>query len=132
MIKIIVLIIFTLTILGCDTLRPQEDTAAVIRENDKIYIVDRTNKKWDVTHAVNQYGFNAASFQFGLGPNAIRPINNPQMISPGESGYPSSNSTTQIIGTTLYNSTRAYPLNVLSSHEIVNEIFAQRPVAVGY
>ncbi len=132
MIKTFIFLALTITIISCDALSPQEETAAVVREDDKIFIVDRTNKKWDVTHAVNEYGFRAESFQFGLGPNAIRPINNPQMISPGEPGYPSSSSTSQIIGTTLYNSTRAYPLNVLSSHEIVNETFAQRPVAVAY
>lgn len=130
--KIILVSVISFIFLSCDALSPQEEPAAVIREDNKIYIVDRTNKKWDVTHAVNQYGFNAGSFQFGLGPNAIKPINNPQMISPGEAGYPSNSNTAQVIGTTLYNSTRAYPLNVLSSHEIVNETFAQRPVAVGY
>ena len=131
MLKLSIFILLILTIFSCDTLSPQEDIK-VVKEDDKIYIVDRTNKKWDVTHAVNVYNFNAGSFQFGLGPFAIQPINNPDMISPGESGYPSNSSTSQVIGTFLYNHTRAYPLDVLSRHEIVNETFSGRPVAVGY
>jgi hypothetical protein len=131
MTKSIIFILLTFVIFSCDTFAPEEDTE-VVREDEKIYIVDRTNKKWDVTHAVEVYNFKAESFDHGLGPRAITPINNPEMISPGESGYPGSNETTQIIGTTLYNSTRAYPLNVLSRHEIVNEEFAGQPVAVGY
>ena len=131
MLKIIIVISSILTVFSCDTAIPQEEIK-IVREDDNIYIVDRTNKKWDVTHAVTEYGFKAESFQYGLGPNAIKPINNPQMINPGESGYPASNNTIQIIGTTLYSNIRAYPLNVLSNHEIVNETFTGLPVAVGY
>jgi len=131
MFKVIIVILLLLSVISCDTVAPQEDTE-VVREHDKIFIVDRTNKKWDVTHAVEVYNFQAASFNHGLGPFAIQPINDPEMAAPGEAGYPSSNETVQIIGANLYNDTRAYPLNVLTIHEIINESIAGQPLAVAY
>ncbi len=126
------LLIFILLFNSCELTNPGNETATVVRQGDKVYIIDRTEKKWDVTHAVDEYNFNANAFQYGLGPFAIQPIQNPQMISPGEAGYPDNNNTTQIIGTTLNNDTRAYPLNILSRHEMVNEKFGNLHVAVGY
>lgn len=117
---------------SCSALSPEEDNATVVQEDDKIFIVDRTNKKWDITHAVNEYNFNPNAFQYGLGPFAIQPINNPEMLSPGDAGYPSSTNATLVIGTTLNHDTRAYPLDVLSRHEIVNEKFGNRNFAIGY
>jgi len=131
MLKSFILICIILSVFSCDTLSPQDDTE-IIREDDKIYIVDNTSKKWDVTHASNVYGLHPNNFQYGLGPFAIEPINNPVMLSKGENGYPSSNNTSTVIGANFYNSVRAYPLNVLSRHEIVNEIFSDNHVAVAY
>ena len=44
---------------GCkDSIIVIDDSPAVIEEEEeKIFIVDRTNKKWDITHAVTSYGF---------------------------------------------------------------------------
>ena len=131
MFKAFIIILLLLSVIRCDTVAPEEDTE-IVRENDKIFIVDRTNKKWDVTHAVEVYNFQAAAFNHGLGPFAIQPINNPEMVSPGETGYPGTNETVQIIGANLFNDTRAYPLNVLTIHEIINETIAGQPLAVAY
>jgi hypothetical protein len=99
---------------------------------DSIFIIDYTGKRWDVTHAVNEYGFVADQFQFGLGPFAIRPILNPEMLSPGDAGYPASDESMRVIGTSLNGSVRAYPLHILISHEIADEKFGNIYVAVGY
>ena len=98
---------------------------------EKIYIVDRTGKQWDITHAVNVYNFRADGFQFGLGPHAIKPIINPEMLSPGDPDYPAPNET-QIIGATINGDTRAYPLDLLRFNEIANDSFGGIPVAVGF
>jgi hypothetical protein len=45
-------------------------SSAVLKEAEKIYIVDRTGERWDVTQAVS-LGFNPEGFQFGLGRNAF-------------------------------------------------------------
>ncbi len=95
-------------------------------------ITDRTGKTWDVTHAFEEYGFVPESFQYGLGPFAITPINNPQMLSPGDSGYPLDSDSFAILGTSLNGFTRAYPIRVMSRHEVANERFGEAHVAVAY
>ena len=117
---------------GCSSTAPEEQRAEVVTQNGKIFIVDRTGKHWDVTHAVEEYGFVANQFQFGLGPNAIRPILNPEMVSPGESGYPGAGETFLIIGTTIGGESRAYRISHLNFHEVVDESFGDVHVAVGW
>ena len=117
---------------GCEMINSSDDEAEVVTRGSQVLIRDNTGKEWDVTHAVKNYGFVASQFQFGLGPFAIRPILDPEMLNPGESGYPSSSSDLLVIGTTIDKKTRAYPLNVLSRHEIVDEIFGDQHVAVAY
>jgi hypothetical protein len=101
-------------------------------EDDKIYITDLTGKRWDVTHAVNHYGFNRTQFRHGLGPFSIKPILDPEIIGPNDPSYPSSNEGFLVIGTTIAGESRAYPLLVLSRHEIVDEIFDSTHVAVAF
>ena len=119
-------------VVACDTADPNGGGAEVRREGDKIIIVDQTGKSWDVTHAVNEYGFQAQAFQFGIGPFAIRPIQNPTMLLPGDPGYPSPQSDFLVIGYNHEGDKRAYPLYVMGSHEVVDEQFGQTHVAVAY
>jgi len=100
-------------------------------EEEKIYIIDRTGKQWDITHAVNVYNFVPEDFQFGLGPYAIIPIINPEMLSPGDQGYPAPDAT-QVIGTTINGDIRAYPLESLVYHEIADDNFGDIHVAVAF
>jgi hypothetical protein len=128
-----VFIIVLLISSGCEIFSSDEgDEAKVVRRDDKIFIEDRTGKDWDVTHAASKYGFVPEQFQFGLGPFAIPPILNPQMVGQGESGYPANSNESQVIGTTINGDTRAYPLDVLSRHEIADENFDSTYVAVAY
>lgn len=103
---------------------------------DRIEIVDRTGKKWDITHAVNKYGFEPDKFQFGLGPDAIKPILDPQMLCPGDPGYPKERSERDelflVLGASINGHTRAYPLKVMSRHEVADEKFGDSYVAVAY
>jgi hypothetical protein len=100
--------------------------------DSSIFIVDYTGKQWDITHAVNEYGFKAEQFQYGLGPYAIRPILEPEMLSPGEEGYPASDDNNTIVGVVLEGEVRAYPLDILRRYEIADEIMGKKHVAVGY
>jgi len=104
----------------------------VEEEQDKIFLVDQTGKKWDITHAVNKYGFDPDRFMFGLGPNAIKPILKPQMLSPGDTGYPEDGAGFTVLGTSFNGLPRAYSLTVMSRHEIVDEVFGDAHVAVAY
>jgi hypothetical protein len=64
-------------IAGCSLNNPGGGNMIVIEEDDKIFIQDQTGKSWDITHAVNRYGFAASYFQSGLGPFALTPITEP-------------------------------------------------------
>lgn len=108
------------------------DQEEEFEEEERIFVIDRTGKKWDITHAVNNYDFEPERFQFGLGPQAIPPILNPQMVCPGEEGYPADNESFTIMGASLNGHTRAYRLTVMTRHEVVDEKFGDAHVAVAY
>ncbi len=113
-----------------DTTGNNPDTT--ITTPEQIFITDQSGKKWNITHAVQEYGFEPSGFQFGLGPFAIRPINNPVFIERDENGFPDATNTMQIIGTTIENESRAYPLSTLRSYEILNDVFGEEHVAIGF
>lgn len=104
----------------------------VEEKEQKVFLVDQTGKEWDITHAVNAYGFDPDRFMFGLGPDAIRPILKPEMICPGQEGYPEDNAGFTVLGTSLNGFARAYNLVVMSKHEVVDEVFGDAHVAVAY
>ena len=110
---------------------PSDDDEEEEDEEENIYIIDRTGKQWDITHAVKVYNFVPEDFQFGLGPFAITPIINPEMLSPGDPGFPAPDAT-RVIGTTINGDIRAYPLETLVFHEIVDENFEDIHVAVAF
>jgi len=119
--------------LGCSQSTSTTISPSEVRSKDgKIYIKDRTGKEWEISHAVNNYGFKPNNFQYGLGPNAIRPILSPEFFCPGDPGYPVAHQTNLVIGTTLNGETRAYPIFILKSFEIVDEVFGSTHVAVAY
>ncbi len=98
----------------------------------RIFIVDKTGKRWDVTYAKNEFGFEPDEFEIGSGPFSLRPILNPQMLSAEEDGYPAENATFLILGTRLNDMPRAYSIGVMSAHEVANEVFGDTHVAVAY
>jgi hypothetical protein len=102
----------------------------VISGNDNVYIVDATGKKWDVTHAQEKYGMVPSQYQYGLGPYAIQPINNPTFLSPGDPGYPKYTDSFMVMGVTLHGESRAYPMIAMGTHEVVNDWFGNVPVAI--
>jgi hypothetical protein len=104
---------------------------AVSRSDDTVIIVDQTGKRWDVGHG-RTYGLSPSKYQFGLGPFAIAPIQDPQMLAPTDPGYPSFRETFRVMGVALNGSVRAYPLGIMSRHEVANEIFGEAHVSVAY
>lgn len=114
---------------------PEDEEIAddpVQTDTTEIFIVDATGKKWEIGHAVRQYGFKPGKFQFGLGPNAIPPILEPKMIWPGQPGYPHASSTFLVLGTSLEEDARAYSIQRLSFNEVANDKFGDVHVAVAY
>ena len=103
-----------------------------IESGQNVYLIDRQGQRWDITHAVEKYGFRAENFQYGLGKNAIPSIDYPDMYLPGEPGYPLPDDRATVVAARIRSEARAYPLFIMKFHEIVNESFAGELVAVAY
>ena len=101
--------------------------SAVLKEADKIYIVDRTGERWDVTQAVS-LGFNPEGFDFGLGRNAFTPFDDSLLTN--DTTNVSKNM--RVIGVTDGSTAKAYTIGRLFGHEISNSSIGSEPVAVSY
>jgi len=99
---------------------------------EKVVLVDLTGKEWDITSAVWRYGFEVERFEFGLGPRAIRPLIEPNMLSPGDFGYPGEDAPFLVIGAAIDGDIRAYGKLDLTVNEVVDEYIGGAPVAVAY
>lgn len=131
--RLFALVVFAWGATACTVSEPTRISSAQISEVDgRIFITDRTGKKWDVTHAVEKYGFKADRFEFGLGPNAIPPILTPKFFSPGEPGYPPDDADFLVMGVALHGQARAYSIADMSRHEVADETFGSTHVAVAY
>lgn len=103
------------------------NAAWVIREVSRVYIVDRTGERWDVTEA-EQAGFVPNKFQYGIGKNAFKPLDDEDF-----SGDTSALSLRdRVIGVSVDGEAHAYSVNRLSRHEIANTTIAGKPIAAGY
>ena len=97
-----------------------------------IFLVDRRGKRWNITHAVAEYGFDPDRFQYGLGMGAIAPVFDPVFLSPGDEGYPPSDRSFGVVGASFDGDDRAYSIADIRRHEVVNERFGDAHVAVAY
>ncbi len=64
-----------------------------------------------------------------LSADSIRSIDHPKFVS-GEKADKQMREDEPVIGVKMEGETKAYPLYVLSTHEIVNDIVAKQPIAV--
>jgi hypothetical protein len=99
----------------------------VLREADKIYIVDQTGERWDVTQA-KALGFDPHRFQYGIGRNAFTPLDDSHIDD--DTFFVSKD--LRVIGVTGGTEAHAYSVPKLRSHEIANTTIDSKPIAVGY
>jgi len=105
------------------------DTAfsSVLREADKIYIVDRTGERWDVTQA-KSIGFDPHRFQYGIGREAFTPLDESYLSD--DTFFVSRG--LRVIGVLGGTEAHAYSVPKLRRHEIANTTIDSKPIAVGY
>lgn len=101
--------------------------ASVEQKNGRVYILDRTGYRWDVTQA-QTLGFNPEKFQYGIGMNAFTTLD--------DSHLKESSSTirdrSRVIGIEHKNQTHAYSVSKLRYHEIANTTIGDLPITTGY
>lgn len=121
------IVLFPLVILSFGLVLALDASAIVVRAGDTIFIQDRTGEKWDITQAVS-IGFDPSGFQFGIGRDAIRPLD--------ESSLDSTSSTddaqARVIGVENGPDAHAYVVRKLTRHEIANTRIGEAPIAAAY
>lgn len=101
--------------------------AWAVKDGDRVYIEDRTGKRWDVTLA-KELGFIPQRFQYGIGKDAFVPLQDDDF----EDGRISSFFDTRIIGVSIDGNAHAYAVNRLSRHEIANTTLGGHAISAGY
>lgn len=101
--------------------------AIVLRDGDQVFIVDRTGEKWDITQAVS-LGFDPGGFQFGIGRDAIRPLDESNL----DDNSPRLDSQARVIGVNNGPDAHAYAVRKLTRHEIANTHLGEVPIAAAY
>ena len=105
----------------------QAATADVIEDNGRTYLVDQTGERWDITQA-KTIGFEPRHFQFGIGRNAFRPLDESDW-PPGVEDIPAH---LRVIGVASGDEAQAYSVSKLSRHETANTQLESKPIVVGY
>ena len=105
----------------------QVTAQSVRHQGDKTYLVDQYGENWDISQAVS-LGFKPKYFQYGIGRNTIKPVDDHALKS---NGSPLSDST-RIIGVRIKGESHAYSVSKLARHEIANTIIGDEAITVGY
>lgn len=105
----------------------QQSGTAAVKEGEKVYIVDQTGERWDITQAVS-IGFNPRYFEFGIGRNAFNPLDGSNWKSTPEDKY----NQMRVIGVTGNGDAHAYSVAKLWSHETANTFLGAEPIVAGY
>lgn len=101
--------------------------ARVEKEGNKTYLVDRTGERWDITQAVS-IGFNPYKFEFGIGRNAFKPLDERDWPSGSGDDLPDM----RIIGIARGGDAHAYSVNRLRHHETANTFLESEAIVAGY
>lgn len=130
------LVVLVLTVAACASAPSPEGArkreTATDRRSAPVVITDRRGERWDISHAVENYGLSRYGFEFGIGRNAIPPLNEPDMSEKGDAGHPSPSAAHEVIGFSTEGETRSYPIRPLNRHEVVNESIGNTQAAVAY
>ena len=73
-------------------------------------------------------------FQYGIGKDTIPAIDEPLFVSVGDPrlGWQNITDETRVIGYADGDDARAYPIRIMSRHEVVNDTVGGKPVTVGW
>ena len=121
------LFLFVLFTFATLLLASQQPGTAAIKEGGKVYIVDQTGERWDITQAVS-IGFDPRYFEFGIGRNAFNPLDERNWKTTPQDKY----SQMRVIGVAGNGDAHAYSVAKLWSHETANTFLGAQPIVAGY
>ena len=121
---IILFLLFTFT---AAVLVSQISGTVAVKEGEKVYTIDQTGERWDITQAVS-IGFDPRYFEFGIGRNAFTPLDESNWKSTPEDKY----NQMRVIGVTGNGDAHAYSVAKLGSHETANTFLGKEPIVTGY
>ena len=98
----------------------------------EIYLEDLNGNRYNIAHAIVHYDFELNGFSASAGPLARAPMIEPDMLAPGDVGYPDEFATLAIIGASVGGESRAYPIRDISRYEVVDERFGQTHITIAY
>lgn len=103
-------------------------TAATVEEEEgRVYIVDRTGERWDITMAVS-IGYDPDRFEFGIGRDAFKTLDDRHWTTNPESSDPAM----RVIGVARRGEAHAYSVGKLRYHETANTRVGSQAIVVGY
>jgi len=111
----------------CSTFSLNNGYCLVIKEKGRTFLVDQTGARWDISQAVS-IGFDPVKFQFGLGKDAIKPLDDTTLEKSTQEVSPD----LRILGISKNNFSKAYSIPKLSRNEIVNSSVESVPIAAAY
>lgn len=85
---------------------------------------------FDVTDAL----IDPRNFQYGIGKDRIPSIDNPVFVKPDDARAAAAriSDTTRVFGYAAEGEAKAYPISIMDRHEIVNDKFGEKPIAIGW
>lgn len=98
-----------------------------VAASEGFFITDQKGEKWNVTQAVS-LGFDPKGFQFGIGRNAIVPLDNEALKAPPEE----LESSERVIGINRGGEAHAYRVRRLNMHEVANTTLGDTAIAAAY
>ena len=121
------LFLFVLLVFATVVLVFRSSGTSAVKEGKKVFIVDQTGERWDITQAVS-IGFDPRYFEFGIGRNAFNPLDESNWKTAPEDNY----SQMRVIGVAGNGDAHAYSVAKLGSHETANTFLGTQPVVAGY
>lgn len=122
---VILLIVAAVILVG----RQSETASKTVVENEgaKIFIVDQTGERWDITQAVS-IGFDPRYFEFGIGRNAFRPLGENDWLDTPED----KDARIRVLGIAGNGDAHAYSVAKLGGHETANTRLGSQPIVAAY
>ena len=109
---------------------------ALSKERPKIITKGGRTYLWGGPHESNHFDITESplepeQFHFGAGRERIPALVDPQFTAPSQAG-PWLTDSQRVLAVTIGGTVRVYPLEVLRSHEVVNDVVGGRPIVAAY